>query len=116
MENIFTDAEHGVEVVVKDVAKGAEFILSTGEKTIKVIVSAKKLTPQLKTELALLLDDCKPIAVALAPVIATGGKDPVADFAALAPVATNIFKLVKDFVAYLPTLELAVSEIAEDVK
>lgn len=114
---------HGAHVTVDAIGHGAmdvvhavQSTVSVGEKLIKVIHDGRELTPQFKAELATLTNDAKEIAAILAPVIATKGTVITLDIAAIEPAITDVVKLVKDFLAFLPTLESAVSKIAADLK
>lgn len=109
VENFFKAAPKETVVVIDDV-------ISYGEKVLAIIKEVEELTPGFQADLKQLVDDVKPIAVALAPVIATAGKDPVADFAALAPVTTNVIRLVKDFLSFVPTIEAAYKELVGTVE
>jgi hypothetical protein len=106
---------HGVEVATKDVVKGVEYIVTDGEKLIRVVADAKQLSPQFKAELKTLMDDAKPIAEALAPVVATGGKDLAADILAVQPVIKDVVKLGKDVLSFLPILEAAYKQLDADL-
>lgn len=116
MSNVFVKIGHGVEVGVEDVIKEAGKILSVGGKVIRVIHDVEAMTPQFKDELKQLIDDVKPIAIVLAPVVAAGGKNPIADFAAVEPVIADVIKLVRDFLSFLPALEGALAKLGEDLK
>jgi hypothetical protein len=116
MSNVFAGIGHGVEVAVKDVLHGAEEVLSVGGKVLKVISDVKALSPEFKSNLATLVDDAKAIAGPLAPVVASGGQNVVADLAALAPVTEDVLKLVRDFIAFLPSVEAALKKVGADLK
>lgn len=116
MTDVFVEIGHGVEVAVKDVVKGAEEVLSVGAKVLKVISDVTAMSPEFKSHLATLVDDAKAIAGPLAPVVAGGGENVAADLAALAPVTKDVMKLVKDFIAFLPSVEAALKKIAADVE
>ena len=116
MSNVFVEIGHGVEVAVKDVVKGAEDVLTVGGKVIKVISDVKAISPEFKANLATLVNDAKAIAVPLAPVVASGGENVVADLAALTPVVQDVMKLVKDFIAFLPSVEAALKTVNADVE
>jgi hypothetical protein len=116
MTNIFVEIGHGVETAVKDVVKGAEDVLTVGGKVLKVIADVKAMSPEFKANLATLVDDVKAIAMPLAPVLAGGGENIPADLAALAPVTKDVMKLVKDFIAFLPSVEAALKTVAADIE
>jgi hypothetical protein len=115
MNNVFAEIGQGVEVAVKDVVHGAEEVLTVGGKVLKVIADVKAMSPEFKSNLATLVNDAKAIATPLAPVVASGGQNVVADLAALAPVTEDVLKLVKDFIAFLPSVEAALKKVAADV-
>src|SRR6201992_675460 len=98
MSNVFVEIGHGVEAAVTDVVKGAEDALTIGGEVLKVI------------------SDAKGIAIPLAPVVASGGENVAADLAALTPVVQDVMKLVKDFIAFLPSVEAALKTVYADVK
>jgi hypothetical protein len=106
---------HGLKVAGEDIAKGVKFVITDGDKLIKVISDAKTLTPEFKAELKTLLDDLKPIAAAMAPVVASGGKDLGADILAIQPVIQDVVRTAKDAFAFLPTLEAAYKELEGDL-
>ena len=116
MNSVFAEIGHGVEVAVTDVLHGAKDVLSVGGKVLKVISDVKAMSPEFKSNLATLVDDAKAIAVPLAPVIAGGGENVAADLAALAPVTEDVLKLVKDFIAFLPSVEAALKMVEGDLK
>jgi hypothetical protein len=91
-------------------------VLSVGGKVLKVISDVKAMSPEFKSNLATLVDDAKAIAAPLAPVLAGGGQNVVADLAALAPVTEDVLKLVKDFIAFLPSVEAALKKVNADLK
>ncbi len=115
MNNVFAGIGHGVEVAVKDVLHGAKDVLSVGGKVLKVISDVKAMSPEFKSNLATLVDDAKAIAVPLAPVVAAGGENVAADLLALAPVTQDVLKLVKDFIAFLPSVEAALKMVEGDL-
>jgi hypothetical protein len=115
MNHVFVGIGHGVEVAMKDVLQGAEDVLSVGGKVLKVISDVRAMSPEFKTNLAMLVDDAKAIAVPLAPVVAGGGENVAADLAALAPVTEGVLKLVRDFLAFLPSVEAALKKVSADV-
>jgi hypothetical protein len=116
MNQVFSEIGHGVSVAVKDVFHGAEDVLTVGGKVLKVISDVKAMSPEFKSNLATLMDDAKAIAVPLAPVVASGGQNVVADMAALAPVTEDVLKLVRDFIAFLPSVEAALKNVDADLK
>ena len=116
MTNIFVEIGHGVETAVKDVVKGAEDVLTVGGKVLKVISDVKAMSPEFKANLATLVDDAKAIATPLAPVLAGGGENIAADLVALAPVTKDVMKLVKDFIAFLPSVEAALKTVYADIE
>ena len=116
MNNVFAEIGHGIEVAVKDVVKGAEDVLTVGGKVLKVISDVKAMSPEFKSNLATLVDDAKAIAAPLAPVVAGGGENIAADLAALAPVTKDVMKLVRDFIAFLPSVEAALKKVAADIE
>jgi len=116
MSNVFAEIGHGVEIAVKDVVKGAEEVLSVGGKVLKVIADVRAVSPEFKSNLAMLVDDAKAIAVPLAPVIASGGENVAADLVALAPVVKDVMKLVKDFITFLPSVESALKTVCADIE
>ena len=71
INHVFVEIGHGVETVAKDIAKGAEEVLTVGGKVLKVISDVKAISPEFKSNLATLVDDAKAIAVPLAPVLAS---------------------------------------------
>ncbi|HEY3991199.1 MAG TPA: hypothetical protein VGM02_18000 [Acidobacteriaceae bacterium] len=115
MTNVFAEVGHGIETAAKDVIKGAEDVLSVGSKVLKVISDVKAMSPEFKSNLATLVNDAKAIATPLAPVVASGGQNVAADLAALAPVTEDVMKLVKDFIAFLPSVEAALKTVAADI-
>jgi dTDP-4-dehydrorhamnose 3,5-epimerase-like enzyme len=115
INHVFSEIGHGVEVVAKDIAKGAEEVLTVGGKVLKVIADVKAISPEFKSNLATLVDDAKAIAVPLAPVVASGGENIAADVAALMPVTEEVMKLVKDFMAFLPSIEAALKKVNADL-
>jgi hypothetical protein len=116
MSNVFVEIGHGVEAAVKDVVKGAEDALTIGGKVLKVISDVKAISPEFKANLATLVNDAKAIAIPLAPVVASGGENVAADLAALTPVVQDVMKLVKDFIAFLPSVEAALKTVNADVE
>jgi hypothetical protein len=116
INSVFVEIGHGVETAVKDVVKGAEEVLTVGSKVLKVISDVKAMSPEFKSNLATLVDDAKAIAMPLAPVVAGGGENVAADLAALVPVTEDVMKLVKDFIAFLPSIEAALKKVAADVE
>jgi len=115
MNHVFAEIGHGVETVAKDIAKGAEEVLTVGGKVLKVIADVKAISPEFKSNLATLVDDAKAIAIPLAPVLASGGENIAADVAALMPVTEDVMKLVKDFIAFLPSIEAALKKVNADL-
>lgn len=115
INHVFVEIGHGVETVAKDIAKGAEEVLTVGGKVLKVISDVKAISPEFKSNLATLVDDAKAIAVPLAPVLATGGENVAADLVALMPVTEDVMKLVKDFIAFLPSIEAALKKVNADL-
>lgn len=115
INNVFVEIGHSVEVAVKDVVKGAEDVLTIGGKVLKVIADVKAISPEFKANLATLVDDAKAVATPLAPVLATGGENVAVDLAALTPVVKDVMKLVKDFIAFLPTVEAALKTVNADI-
>lgn len=116
MGDVFVGIGHGVETAVKDVVKGAEEVLTVGGKVLKVIADVSAVSPEFKSNLATLVDDAKAIAVPLAPVIASGGENVAADLVALTPVVKDVMKLVKDFIAFLPSVEAALKTVYADIE
>jgi hypothetical protein len=116
MSNVFVELGHGVEVGVKDVVKGAEDVLTIGGKVLKVISDVRAISPEFKSDLATLVDDAKAIATPLAPVVASGGENVAVDLVALTPVVKDVMKLVKDFIAFLPSIETALKMVYADVE
>ena len=80
-----------------------------------MIEDGRALTPQLKQELALLINDGKDLAAVLGPVITTGGTAITLDIAAIEPAIKTITKLTQDFVGFLPTLDAAAKQIGADL-
>lgn len=115
MNQVFAEIGHGVEVVAKDVAKGATEALTVGAKVIKVIADVRAMSPEFKSNLAMLVDDAKAIALPLAPVVASGGENVAADVTAVVPVIEDVMKLVKDFLAFLPSIEAALKKVDADL-
>jgi hypothetical protein len=60
------------------------------------------------------VDDVKAIAGPLAPVVESGGENISADMAAIVPVVQDVMKLVKDFLAFLPSIEASLKKIGSD--
>jgi hypothetical protein len=116
MNHVLAEIGHGVEVAAKDIAKGAEEVLTVGAKVLKVIADVRAISPEFKSNLATLVDDAKAIAVPLAPVLAGGGENVAADVTAIVPVVEDVMKLVKDFVAFLPSIEAALKKVEGDFK
>ncbi len=100
----------------KDIAHVAEDVIGVGSDLLNLLTQAKQLAPAFKSELATLISDVQPIATALAPAIAAGGENPILDLAAVGPVLADLKKLVADFIAFMPTLELAIADVKADVK
>lgn len=115
INQVFVEIGHGVETVAKDIAKGAEEVLTVGGKVLKVIADVKAISPEFKSNLATLVDDARAIAVPLAPVLATGGENVAADLAALMPVTEDVMKLVKDFIGFIPSIEAALKKVDADL-
>jgi hypothetical protein len=115
VEKAAEDVGHGLKVAGEDIAQGVKFVITDGDKLIKVISYVKQLSPEFKAELKALLDDLKPIAVAMAPVIASGGKDPAVDILAIQPVIQDVVKAAKDAYAFTPTLEAAYKLVEGDL-
>jgi hypothetical protein len=115
MNHVLAEIGHGVAVVVKDVVQGAEDVLTVGGKVLRVISDVRAMSPEFKSNLATLVDDAKAIAVPLAPVVAGGGENVAADLAALAPVTEGVLKLVRDFLAFLPSVEAALKQVNADL-
>jgi hypothetical protein len=115
MNRVFVEIGHGLEVAAKDVVQGAENLLSLGGKVLKVISDVKAMSPEFKSNLAILVDDAKAIAMPLAPVVAGGGENVAADLAALVPVTEDVLKLVRDFLAFLPSVEAALKKVNADL-
>jgi hypothetical protein len=108
--------ESVVETIGKDVVAAVKDVVGVGEDVFRVLTDANKLAPAFKTELAQLITDGEPIVAALAPIVASEGTNITLDLAAVAPVLADIRKLVADFVAFLPTLKQAVSDLEADVR
>ena len=115
INGVFVEIGHGMETVVKDVVRGAEEVLTVGSKVLKVIADVNAMSPEFKANLATLVDDAKAIAGPLAPVVAGGGENVAADLAALVPVTEDVMKLVRDFIAFLPSVEAALKQVAADM-
>jgi hypothetical protein len=115
VNRVLSEIGHGVEVVAKDVAKGAGEVLTVGAKVLKVISDVKAMSPEFKSNLSTLVDDAKAVAIPLAPVVASGGENVSADMAAIVPVVTDVMKLVKDFLAFLPSIEAALKKVDVDL-
>lgn len=115
MGNVLVAIGHDIKVVAKDTVHGIEDAFTIGAKLIKIIESGESLTPEFKEELETLVTDLKPVAAALAPVIAGAGENTAADLAAIAPVLAGLKKAVHDFLTFLPTLEAAYETIKQDV-
>jgi hypothetical protein len=115
MKSVFSEIGHGVEVAAKDIAKGAEEVLTIGAKVLKVIADVRAISPEFKHNLATLMDDAKAIAVPLAPVLASGGENVAADLAAIMPVTQEVMKLVRDFLVFLPSIEAALKKVDADL-
>ena len=115
VNRVLAEIGHGVGVAVKDVVQGAEEVLTVGGKVLRVISDVRAMSPEFKSNLAILVDDAKAIAVPLAPVVAGGGENVAADLAALAPVTEGVLKLVRDFLAFLPSVESALKKVNADM-
>lgn len=115
MKSVFSEIGHGVEVAAKDIAKGAEEVLTIGAKVLKVIADVRAISPEFKHNLATLMDDAKAIAVPLAPVLASGGENVAADLEAIMPVTQEVMKLVRDFLVFLPSIEAALKKVDADL-
>jgi hypothetical protein len=115
LNHVLAEIGHGVGVAVKDVVQGAEEVLTVGGKVLRVIADVRAMSPEFKSNLAILVDDAKAIAVPLAPVVAGGGENVAADLAALAPVTEGVLKLVRDFLAFLPSVEAALKKVNADM-
>jgi hypothetical protein len=115
MNRVLAEIGHSVAVAVKDVVQGAEEVLTVGGKVLRVISDVRAMSPEFKSNLAILVDDAKAIAVPLAPVVAGGGENVAADLAALAPVTEGVLKLVRDFLAFLPSVEAALKKVNADM-
>ena len=115
MNRVLAEIGHGVAVAVKDVVQGAEEVLTVGGKVLRVISDVRAMSPEFKSNLAILVDDAKAIAVPLAPVVAGGGENVAADLAALAPATEGVLKLVRDFLAFLPSVEAALKKVNADM-
>ena len=102
--------------VEKKVAVAVEDVVHVGSDVFKILADVKTLTPAFRAELGTLIADASPIAIALSPIIASNGSNVAADLAAVAPVLADLKKLVADFVAFLPTLKLAATDLAADTK
>jgi hypothetical protein len=48
--------------------------------------------------------------------VASGGENVAADLVALTPVVKDVMKLVKDFIAFLPSIEAALKTVYADVE
>ena len=59
---------------------------------------------------------CTHIVTALSPIVVSDGSNLTQDLAAVAPVLASLKLLVTDFLTFLPTLKLAVADIAADTK
>ncbi len=115
MKSVFSEIGRGMEVAAQDVAKGAEEVLTVGAKVLKVIADVRAISPEFKQNLATLMDDAKAIAIPLAPVLASGGENVAADLAAIMPVTQDVMKLVRDFLAFLPSIEAALKKVDADL-
>lgn len=87
-----------------------------GEKTVAVVREVRVLTPQFRAELTQLIDDINPVAAALQPVISSDGTNVGADLTAIKAALPDVKKLVKDFLAFIPTVEAAVKVLKSDVQ
>lgn len=117
MSNAITKIEHGAETVGKDALKVVEVVGRAGADLTRVLATAKTLSPAFKAELAKLIADAEPIAAELAPLLATPGYADIGlSIAAIAPVASDVYKLAADFITFMPTLKLAIVDVESDVK
>ena len=94
-----------VEVVAVD-------IVDAGPRLIKAIGDLEKLDPAAKAAIQTLIADGEAVATAVVAAAPGEGTNWVADVNAVAAVE----KLVKDFVAMLPTIETDAKTLAADVK
>ncbi|MGF7180402.1 hypothetical protein [Tunturiibacter psychrotolerans] len=104
------------ETVGHDVVTGVEDLTHVGTDVFKLLTTAQQLSPAFRVELSQLISDAELVASALAPDIATGGTNIPIDLASLATVLPSVRILVTHFIAFLPTLKLAISEVSSDVK
>jgi hypothetical protein len=104
------------ETVGHDIVTGVEDLSHIGVDVYKLLTTAQQLTPAFRTELSQLISDAELVASALAPDILSGGTNIPIDVASLAQLLPAIRIMVTHFVAFLPTLKLAVSEVSSDVK
>lgn len=114
-ETFVQKVEHGAEVAVHDVVKVATFAFTEGQKLVKIIETAEKLSPAFKSQLQTLVDDVKPVAVALAPAIASEGTNVAFDVAAVAAIVPQLAKLVKDFLSFEPLLSETFTAVEADL-
>lgn len=114
--NVFTTVVTDIGKVGEKVVHIIGDVVTEGEKVIKVIETAEKLSPQFKADLQTLVNDVKPIASAFAPALAAGGSNVVIDVTALIAVAPQLIELVKDFLSFVPSIEAAFGEVVSDLK
>jgi hypothetical protein len=114
-ENFFQEVGHDIKVGVEDAVKGVEYVVTLGDKLIKVIGAIKQLSPQFKTDLTTLINDAKNVATDVAPALASDGTNVTADMTAVTTALPAIIQLVKDVVAFMPLVEQAWQTIESDV-
>jgi hypothetical protein len=99
-----------------DIVTGVEDLSHVGTDVFKLLTTANQLTPAFKVELSQLISDSELVSTALAPDILSGGTNVPIDLASLAQLLPAIRIMVTHFVAFLPTLKLAIADVATDVK
>src|ERR1700733_581614 len=108
MSSIKTVAEH----VGKDLVTGFEDLSHVGVDIFKLLTTAQQLSPAFRVELSQLISDAELVASALGPDVLSGGTNVAIDVASLAQLLPSIRVMVQHFVAFLPTLKLAIADVA----
>jgi hypothetical protein len=104
------------ETVGHDIVEGVEDLSHIGTDVFRLLTTANQLTPAFKVELSQLISDAELVSTALAPDILSGGTNVPIDLASLAQLLPAIRIMVTHFVAFLPTLKLAIADVSADVK
>lgn len=116
MSNPIETIGHDLKVAGVDVVRGVEYVGRVATDIVRVLSDARELSPAFKQEIATLVNDIEPMAVALGPAVASEGENIALDIAAVEPVLGAIKKVVVDFTNFLPTLRQAISAIKADVQ